>query len=259
MKTKLIALLAVSALITACEKEIQMELKAKDIKLVIEGQISNNGEPATVTLTETTKFSNSNNFPTVSGATITISDNAGQSETLAESTPGTYKGSSLYGEPGRTYYLSITAKGKNYSAISIMPPVVTLDSVFGKEEAFMGGQMYNVYPIFKDPGGVKNYYRILEFINGVRKKGANNLNDILFDGTYNIEPITNRSEEVENGDRIDLEFRCIDEGVYKYFNSMASVNSGGAAPANPYSNITGGALGYFSAHTTEKKSLIVNK
>ncbi len=260
MKTKIItSIFAASTLFVACKKEIQMDLKEKDVKVVIEGGISNNGRPAEITITKSTNFNNSNDFPEVSGAEVTISDNAGNSETLVEDGAGTYKGKTLLGTPGRTYYLKVVASEKSYSAISTMPQVVPIDTIFGKKESFMGGNFYNVYPIFKDPAGVKNYYRIIEFKNGVRSPGSGVTNDIYFDGNYNVQPVSNKIDEVKEGDKIEIELQCIDENIFKHFISMANASTGSAAPANPVSNIEGGALGYFSAHTTNKKAIIVIK
>jgi hypothetical protein len=47
-------------------------------------------------------------------------------------------------------------------------------------------------------------------------------------------------------------------GVFDYFNSLALMNDGqSASPANPLSNIQGGALGYFSAHTVQRRTVII--
>jgi len=55
---------------------------------------------------------------------------------------------------------------------------------------------------------------------------------------------------------------CIDEQVYQYlFGLSETINTGlnaPASPGNPISNITGGCLGYFSAHTIQKKSLLIH-
>ncbi len=54
---------------------------------------------------------------------------------------------------------------------------------------------------------------------------------------------------------------CIDAAVYKYWYSFltggASGDSNSASPANPVTNIKGGALGYFSAHTLQTKTVVV--
>ncbi|MEO6219108.1 MAG: DUF4249 domain-containing protein, partial [Ginsengibacter sp.] len=67
-------------------------------------------------------------------------------------------------------------------------------------------------------------------------------------------------EKIMSGDTILLDMQCIDAAVYKYWfslNQSATGNSQSASPANAVTNINGGALGYFSAHTLQTKSVIV--
>jgi hypothetical protein len=56
---------------------------------------------------------------------------------------------------------------------------------------------------------------------------------------------------------------CVDKAVYDYLDELlqVSTNASGFAspsPANPTSNITGGALGYFSANTVNAKSVEIH-
>ena len=51
--------------------------------------------------------------------------------------------------------------------------------------------------------------------------------------------------------------RCIDKNVFRYFTALQGSQNNATTPANPENAITGGALGYFSAHTTQKKKIKV--
>ncbi|HOY49299.1 MAG TPA: DUF4249 domain-containing protein, partial [Flavobacteriales bacterium] len=59
---------------------------------------------------------------------------------------------------------------------------------------------------------------------------------------------------------IFVELWGIDKGVYEYYNTLNSILGGAgpsvASPANPTSNITGGAMGYFSAYTISRSWII---
>ena len=57
-----------------------------------------------------------------------------------------------------------------------------------------------------------------------------------------------------------VEMQGISQAVYEYFNSFGNLGMGpsSSTPANPYTNIDGSQLGYFSAHTSEIKSVIIN-
>jgi hypothetical protein len=54
---------------------------------------------------------------------------------------------------------------------------------------------------------------------------------------------------------------CNDAAVYTFWYSLSSGATGAnesASPANPVSNISGGAVGYFSAQTIQRKTILVN-
>jgi hypothetical protein len=62
------------------------------------------------------------------------------------------------------------------------------------------------------------------------------------------------------GDTVAVEMHCIDPAMYKYWFSLSQSATGEtetASPANPVTNLSGGTLGYFSAHTVRSKSIIV--
>ena len=66
------------------------------------------------------------------------------------------------------------------------------------------------------------------------------------------------SPKLQNGDIMEIEMRCIDKNVYTYFLELNKTIYGNSAGlGNPTSNIKGGALGYFSAHTVWKGKVVV--
>src|ERR1017187_798367 len=115
---------------SACEKVITINLNSVNPVIVIQGDITNDAGPYYVILTNTASYYDSNYFPPVTGAKVIVSDNAGNSETLTEITPGAYKTSIIQGVPGRTYYLNATTTGGlNFTASSTMPQPIPIDSV----------------------------------------------------------------------------------------------------------------------------------
>jgi hypothetical protein len=56
-----------------------------------------------------------------------------------------------------------------------------------------------------------------------------------------------------------VEMQCIDKPIYEYFNSFGNLGMGpsSSTPANPTTNLDGAVLGFFSAHTSESKSIII--
>jgi hypothetical protein len=66
--------------------------------------------------------------------------------------------------------------------------------------------------------------------------------------------------ELVPGDSVRIEFQTINLAIYRYWFSIRSAANeieNNSAPANPISNINGGALGYFSTHTKQVKSFVV--
>lgn len=255
----LLSFLPVIALISSCTKVIDVDLNSKDPVIVIEANISDQPGPYTVSITQTVNFSETNVFPGVSGAVVTISDDLGNTETLVETIPaGTYQTSTTQGVPGRTYYLNVVANGKTYTAQSKMPALVTLDTLLVEESSAFGGSLYYIFPIYQDPQGLGNSYRCIQTVNGDRTEGSFLFNDDFSDGLINGQPIIAFDDSLGTGDSVSIEMQCIDRPTYLYFYSMEQTTSGQTgAPANPVSNITNGALGYFSAHTSRRKYIIL--
>src|ERR1700744_1940310 len=93
---------AVLLLITlsSCTKVINVDLNSANPNMVVDAEIADQPGPYKVSLTKTVNFRDDNIFPAVSGAVIVLSDNAGNSETLAETSPGNYTSAHLQGVVG---------------------------------------------------------------------------------------------------------------------------------------------------------------
>lgn len=251
-----IAIICCLLILSACEKEIEVDLNSSSPKIVIEALVPLDSL-ATVKITQSQDYNNEGGFPPVSGAVVTLSDNAGNVEVLQQNINGIYRAKSIKGIERQTYSLSITVDGKNYTSVSTMPQLVKIDSLY----------MYYVpaikmsYPMvqFKDIVGERNYYRTVLYVNNKRLRLGIDVTDdedrdgivIDFLQTYNKDD--NNGEKIKQGDNVDVDLQCIDKGAYTYFESLGRIQS---TLNNPTSNITGGALGYFSAFTSDKKSII---
>lgn len=243
---------------SACQKVVDINLNSKSEQIVVEGSITDQPGPYRVKLTKTVNFSETNIFPPVSGAVVRISDDIGNSETLTETTPGIYTGSSLHGTPGRTYTLAIISNGKNYSATSTMSFPVGIDTLT-VEKAFFGNTRF-IGLQFQDTAGIKNYYRFIEIINGVPNKSIFIIDDNFQDGKKISYTLFSREDSIKTGDSATVLLQSIDKSVYEYFNMLDQLSNGGggsSSPANPTSNINNGALGYFSAYAVRSKSIVV--
>lgn len=261
MNTKNIFILISALLIfTSCEKVIDLTLPENEAKVVIEAQISNATPINTVRLSKTVNYNQPNIFPPVTGAIVTIADNAGNSETLTEQSQGYYLTSQMIGVIGRTYTLTVTAEGQTYTAQCTMPVEVPFDSlIFSREKQFAAPDSLDVItPIYTDPIAIANYYRYVRVVNQKRFPGSWYNDDIFTDGETNTFGFYADDMELQPGDTLTVEMQSIAKVVYQYFNSKAQSADGfTGAPANPVTNITGGALGYFSAHTSQVRAVVV--
>jgi hypothetical protein len=248
--------------VAACKKVVQVDLNNSAPQIVIEGEVINRNEPCTVRISKTVNFAASNVYPSVTGATVKITDSStGVTSDLAESSPGIYT-AYTYGIPRHIYNLLVIAEGKEYRATSVMPVAVDLDSVtFARNVDFSNKTDINVIVNFQDPPGLGNYYQFTEYLNGRLIPNIFVFEDRLSDARYIQQPLYNDSTYLQKGDTMLLKMYCIDKPVYDYFNTLIPVTGNNsfqsATPANPISNISNGALGYFSAHTSTQEKLVV--
>jgi hypothetical protein len=259
----LILILAAATTLAACKKVIHVDLNTTTPQLVIEGEVTNIKGPFPVRISRTVDFSAPNVFPAVTNAEVYLADSSnGIVDHLVQSDSGVYLARKTVGVPGHTYVLNVFVDGKQYSAISTMPKPVFLDSVtFALNFDFNNKQEINAVVNFQDPVGLGNYYQFTERVNGRDIPNVFVFEDRLSDGRYIVQPLFNDSSYLHKGDTLLLTMNCVDRNIYNYFFTLASVTGNNnfqtATPANPNSNITGGALGYFSAHTAQRAEIEV--
>ncbi len=255
----LFVLAIVAFTLPSCQKVINVNLNAADPKYVIEGNVTNLAGPYIIKITKTVNFDQLNDFPAVSGAVVSITDiTANVADTLLELTPGYYTTSFIIGLPGHTYQLRITTNGKLFTASSTMPLPVTLDSLYMSKSAFGKPRPAIIYT---DPISKGNYYYFAEYKNHVQTDNIYIRSDELINGET-INQTLNRGggeSNLNTGDSLSIGLQCIDSAIYQYYYSLQQTkNQNAATPANPQTNITGGALGYFSAHTVSTRTVVVN-
>jgi hypothetical protein len=259
--------LLATLLFFSCQKVVTLKLTNAPPQLVIQGEVTDQPGPYTVTLGNSVNFYAENTFPAVSGAAVKISDNTGFTDTLTETSPGVYTTHTWQGVPGNTYTLVVIVNDTAWSAVSTMPLPVPLDSVtFTTASGRFGGkknQQITAIANFQDPAGIKNYYRFMEYINGVAlTKDIFVFDDRLSDGRYINFNLRNDTSYLNTGDQLRVDMYCVDANDYNYFFQLNRTTSTGAfnttaSPANPTTNLSNGAFGYFSAHTVSSGTVSV--
>lgn len=250
-------ILLFSLAFTACRKEITLDLENESNKVVVEAILTEGTGPHTVHLTRSLGFDASNTFPAISNATVTLSDDLGNSEQLNETAPGIYTTATLVGEQGRTYQLNTVVDGNAYTAQCPMPVSVTMDTLMIDSFPSFGTYTKIIVPGYVDPAGIANYYRFIVVVNGEKQDGFSMESDRFTDGNLVLQPLFVNGLELESGDVVQVTMLCIASDVYHYFFSMAQNVDNASTPADPVSNISGGALGYFSVHSASTRSVMV--
>jgi hypothetical protein len=274
-----IAILLLS--LTSCTEEIEIELDSTFTRLVVFGEITTDTTKHTIELRRSADYFFNLPAEGISGAIVEISSED-RSLLLGENPdhPGTYETpADFYGEPGKTYNLSISGIDinedgitENYTASSYMPVINPIDSITLKYTAnsFFSGWEIQVWTY--DPAEIKNFYVFKARVN--KKLVTDTLtelvvqNDDLFNGNYTY-GITSQflleskeDEKLFPGDTVTFEANSITEDYYNFLVEAQSESFGqtplfSGPPANISSNISNGALGFFTAYSITRSSKIV--
>lgn len=255
----IISIILIAIVVTSCEKTVDLKYKSNTSKIIIEGNITNEPAPYFVKITKSVSLSATGNYPTIDNAVVTISDNAGNNETLIPLANGMYRTNTLTGVIGRTYTLTVNVEGQTYTAQSTMPQQVSFDSIKAEQTSFGGDVEYNIIPIYTDPVSKGNNYRFELTVNNKLINQHFVQNDDVTSGVTNTVrlQIDDNTLKLKAGDSLALKMQCIDKNVALYYTTLALMGDsgpgGGTAPNNPPNNISNGALGIFSAHTVQSK------
>lgn len=263
MKYGLYIALFLLLLFSGCEKVIDVDLNEADPKVVIEANLSNTPNLAEVKVTQTSSYFDNSAQKNITGATVSVENEAGKKFMFTESAPGIYKSSQTFLRFDQSYKLSVIVDNVDYSSRSKINFPVKIDSLtYSYDEGFAFiDEGYYVTMYFLDPPGKRNYYRVKIFKNGNYKNETESLilfDDKFFDGKY-IRFLL-RQRVYKPGQEAKVELISLEREAYEYlisFRDLTNVNPGSAAPSNPPSFFTNGALGYFSAWSSDTKKVVI--
>ncbi len=278
---RLFLLLSLIPFLNSCTERIEVDLGSTYRHLIIYGEVTNKRGVHTVSLSASSDYFSNRKAEGIRGAEVEISDGI-RNFLLKESTtePGIYETSPEFkGIMGQTYSLhvgevdiNLDGKTEEYSASSYLPYLNPLDSIhlgYSKNTFFSGWQVL-IYA--QDPPESKDYYAFKTYKNGVLLTDTLSeyivQSDDFFNGRY-TNGITaqflnddNPSEKASAGDVITFEINSITREYYVFvLEAGAEANPGNplfsGPPANITSNISNGALGFFTAYSIDRKSQIV--
>lgn len=278
--------------LTACEKEVSINLASSPPRVVVQGGIETNSPPYVI-LTSTVGFFSKVDLATLEnsflhGAVIQVSDGS-RSVTLREysfDTGTAFKyyvysidsGNIMLGENGKTYELKITYEGNTYTSTTKIPNPQGIDSMWFDTPLFAGNNTpdsaLQLFVNYTDPDTLGDFVRCFtqrgnqgffpstnfsdEIVNG---KTINNIG--LAAGYQNDIPNRNRDSLIYffPGERVTLKWCAIDKGVYDFWNTLdfakGSVGNPFSSPINPTSNIKNGAVGVWAGYGVYARTVVV--
>lgn len=268
MLSRFLISLLVVLLIAGCEDVVDVDIEDASPRLVIEGRIYNGH--ASFYISRSIGLYSDEDVQPVGGATVVITDENGLSDTLVELylSAGTFYSNRRYGtDTGVTYHAAVTVGGQTYTASTTMPPYIPIDSLgteftegIGAHDELVDG--YQIHVHFQDAADRADYARIK-----LHRDGAVYTEYALYDDRFTDGNAVDYEYEFyvfQPGNEIDVEFVSMDRVMYEYFQTLAEVwisEDGGsildASPANPNTNWSGDALGYFGAFVSSYSSIRV--
>jgi len=269
MKSTIIYILSLPILILfSCEETILIETDQADPQIIVEGLITNEMKRHTIKITQTADFYQAGDTPRISDASVTVSDNEGNTFIFLEEEKGIYRPQVAFeAKIGNTYDLTIDINGKLLTASEDLLPVTTIDSLtFGLNEEDTEEEEVDIFSVYMytiEPQDEDNYYLFKFYRNSywLNEEGE----DItVTDDTAVGEAIDGIEAPYWyfKGDTARVEMYSLTRESFVFWNDVATLvfSDGGVfapLPANPRSNITGGALGVFQVSAISAKEIII--
>ena len=249
---------------TSCDEVIEVDLNESDPKVVIEAILKDQSGGNQVIISQTGSYFDPGTYPPVEGAMVKLIDQEGNEEILTESEPGTYPIIETQAKAGMTYRLEVTSEGEEYVAQSSMQTPFQIDSInFQVRNTPFGGggeDDYAAIVFLTDEAGVDIFLLFDAVVNGEVQPDLFLYDGRQTDGEESRVPFF--TLELKKGDQIKVNTYAIDQETYDYYNTLVDLVSGGfggtaTTPANPNSNWSNDALGFFGTLAVSELEAVV--
>ncbi len=260
---KIIYIFFLFFVVVSCEKVIEIDLNESEPAVVIEGNLSHNDAELDVKISKTASYFSNEPTLKVENAEVYLESSPGFRIKADEIGQGQYILRNLPLNFQAVYRLTVKIGKDEYTGVSTLNQLVEIDSLsyeYQAEQTFFDSG-YRILLYFSDPYEEENYYRVKIYKNGKRFDEADDI--IVFDDSSingrNIQ-VRMRSQLFEVGDTAKVELFSIDRNAWEYLSSLRELvnqNPGSPSPANPLSNLSNGALGYFSAWTKSTSEIVI--
>lgn len=256
----------------SCEEVVDLNLDTAQSKLVIDASIKwqkgTAGNEQKIKLSTTTGFYD-NTIPTVSGATVFVTNSTNTIFNFTESSTdaGEYICTDFVPIINENYTLTVQLNGETYTATEKLFATPTIESIEQKTVQGFGGDEIQVKFFYQDNGLEDNNYLIgFKYENVVFPEyGA--VKDEFFQGNQMFGFYTN--EDLKSGDSLFMSLQGISLRYFTYMDKIISISgsSGGSPFATPPATVKGNIvnqtnktnypLGYFNLSEIDTKNYVV--
>lgn len=281
---RLTYLFLIGILFLSCEDVIEVKLNEENLNLFgVEASITNQDNP-TVFFYKTLKVDQDLAYPGISGAVVSLTDNATPANTVLLVEDKKSKGMYLVpqngrytGVPGREYTLSIQYQGVVLTAKDQLNKVEPLDSIQVFPSTRGDRLFLGVFSYGKEPKGLGNFYKWDVYVNDTLIHEADRIaiaSDEFVDGNYisKLEVYTDfhnpdkpEDRKLNLHDTIQIKQTSLSKFAYYFYFQMINQSSTGSLfsvpSANIQSNITSSdgkpVLGVFTARDVSVSNKVV--
>ncbi len=256
----------------SCEEIIQLDLNKTPQKIVIEGLLTNRFGDQYVKITRTSDFYNTATVERISNASVSVTDSDGTMFNYTQVSPGYYIPiTNFSGQVGKSYKLSVGIGDQVFESqdeLLRLPLIDSLGYAMAPKptvERKQKGQLYDLLLYFQEPKDSKDYYLFKFYRNDTLT--YTNSNDIYLTSDEVLgESIKGFPSPVfyAESDTARMEMYSVTRNGYLFFSDLANLQYSdgglfGPVPANPRTNISQGALGFFQVSAVRSEEIIIRK
>ena len=272
----------------SCVAPIDINTRDSEPVIVIYGQLTDEIEYQYIRITSSSPYFDNKTNTVVSDAEVMVTSSDGEEYLFISEKEGYYISEKKFpARLGNTYYLTVEVDFdkdgvvETYEAETTILPIAPVDSLDVKPINIMGYNHFTLNLYMQDPPETENYYLFRFFINdSISNSKISELiisDDRMFSGAYmsgvslyyfedamSDSPYSDEERDffVKSGDRIRLQVLNIEKGYYHFVNECISEKYGenpffGGPPSNITTNLSNGAIGYFTGFCMQEREVTV--
>ena len=279
MEQRLFYIISILAtlIFSACEEVINIDIDQAPAQLVIDGLITNEDTTHTLRITRSVAF-NDNSSEVVADAVVEVSDNLGNVFNYTHNPEGYdslmgyyFSDQKFSGQEYAIYRLNVMVDNQSFTASDTLRPITTIDSLSIKidddavNDSENEGKIYQVILYAKEPQETVDFYYFKFYRDGILDNDSDNSGNVyVFDDKVLGSSLDGLPSPVlfREGEVAGVEIYSLTREQFVYFTDLGNIlNSDGGMfsppPANPRSNISGGALGLFQVSGLNRASILI--